>query len=142
MTAQALTALRVRFLQEVGYGGREVQDAIRDYFQRSVPSGDFVAWLAEQDGQIIGTSGLVVVRKPPHGRNLTGCEAHVMNMYTLPEFRRQGVAASLLDSIRKFVMDEGVKCIRLNTTVGATRVYHALGFRSDTSEMVLQLESD
>ena len=139
---EALTALRLRFLQEIGYGGDDVSDAVREYFEHSVPTGEFVAWLAQRSGQIVGTSGLVFVRKPPHGRNLTGREAHVMNMYTIPQYRRQGVATALLESIRRFVVDAGVTCIRLNTTVGATRVYHALGFRSDTSEMVLQLDSD
>ncbi len=139
---EALTALRLRFLQEIGYGGDAVSDAVRSYFEQSIPTGDFVAWVAEKDGQIVGTSGLVFVRKPPHVRNLTGREAHVMNMYTTPEYRRQGVATALLEAIRRFVADAGVTCIRLNTTVGATRVYHALGFRSDTSEMVLLLESD
>ncbi len=139
---QTLTALRLRFLDEIGYGGEGVGEAVEKYFLESVPTGDFVVWLAEEQGQAVGTSGMVIVRKPPHGRNLTGREAHVMNMYTIPEYRRKGVATALLDAMRRYVVESGVNCIRLNTTIGATRVYHALGFRSDTSEMMLQLDRE
>lgn len=138
--ADALTELRLLFLQEIGYSGDGVADAVRDYLLKALPTGEFIAWLAEADGKVIGSSGLVFVDKPPHGRNLTGREAHVMNMYTLPEYRRRGVATQLLEAIQDFVVGSGVSCIRLHTTMGATRVYHGLGFRSDTSEMVLHLQ--
>jgi len=138
---EALTSMRLRFLEEVGYAHEGVEAAIKAYFQRTVASGQFVAWFAQTGDDVIGTSGLVFIEKPPHGNNLTGREAHIMNMYTLPEFRRQGVASALLDAMRQYARDAGVTCMRLHTTVGATRVYHGQGFRADRSEMVLHLDN-
>lgn len=137
--AEILTALRLEFLAEIGYGGEGVQEAVRDYFERALRSGEFRAWLAESEGQIVGTGGVIFVQKPPHVRNLSGREAHVLNMYTLPQYRRQGIATALLETIRQHLVTLDVTCLRLHTTVGAKRVYHGQGFRSDTSEMVLHL---
>ncbi|MFX0162015.1 MAG: GNAT family N-acetyltransferase, partial [Candidatus Hodarchaeota archaeon] len=64
----------------------KLADAIREYFAAKIPENEFIAWIAEDEGKIIASSGLVFHEKPPIHGNLTGREAYIMNMYTLPEW--------------------------------------------------------
>jgi hypothetical protein len=60
-----LVDFRVRFLNEL-YNHPEddetaiLRKALREYFSEANPSNDFIAWLAEYNEKIIGTSGMVV----------------------------------------------------------------------------------
>ena len=134
-----LTDLRQRFLEEIGYGSDAVPNAVRSYLTGAIPTGDFVAFVAESDGQIIATSGVQVFQKPPHARNLSGKEGFVLNMFTLPEWRGRGIATGLMEKIMVFVREEGATCIRLHTSEDGLGIYKKLGFRPDNSEMVLYL---
>lgn len=89
---EALTRLRLAFLRETGQVSeahvRAVEEATRAYFARTLPRDEFVAFVAEHEGTIVGTSGLVPYQRPPSQRNPGGREAYVLNMYTLPAWRR------------------------------------------------------
>src|SRR5215210_1745626 len=90
--AQTHERLRVTFLEEVGDFGEGVEveavaEAFRQYLRRKLPSGEFLAWVAEAGGEIVATSGLVFFERPPNGTSPSGLEAYVMNMYTRPEWR-------------------------------------------------------
>ncbi|MEH2158987.1 hypothetical protein [Nostoc sp.] len=43
-----------------------------------MPSGEFLAWVAEVDNQIVTTSGLVFFQRPPYNGNFSGLEAYVI----------------------------------------------------------------
>src|SRR5260370_37658394 len=66
--------------------------ATRLYFLESLPAGTFIAWVAEAQGKIVACSGLVFFQKPPSIGNLSGLEGYILNMYTLPQWRRPGHA--------------------------------------------------
>jgi GNAT superfamily N-acetyltransferase len=134
-----LTDLRLRFLDEIGYGGDGVSRVVRDYLARTLPVGEFLAWVAEDQERIIAASGLVFNQKPPHGRNRSGKEGFVLNMYTLPDRRGRGIATALMQTIVQFVREQGVTCIRLHASEDGMGIYTKLGFRPDHSEMVLDL---
>lgn len=50
------------------------------------------AWLAESDGVAVASVVLLSWRMPPNGRQLVRRRALVTNVYTRPQFRRQGIA--------------------------------------------------
>ena len=114
-------------------------DAIRDYFTAKMPENEFLAWVAEDEGKIIASSGLVFHEKPPIHGNLTGREAYIMNMYTLPEWRNKGLATNLLKEIIKFIKETNVQRIRLHATETGKKIYEKMGFVSVSSEMILDL---
>ncbi|NLS95423.1 MAG: GNAT family N-acetyltransferase [Planctomycetaceae bacterium] len=135
----SLVDFRVRFLEEIGYGGDGVAEAVRDYLLAALPRGEFVAWLAEEDSQIVATGGLVFQQKAPHAKNLSGREGFVLNMYTLPAWRGRGIATALMRTIVRHVGSQGIPCIRLHTSKDGVGIYTRLGFRADSEEMVLHL---
>lgn len=143
---EVLVQLRVAMQSEVsrttGGSGHlpSFEDATRRYFQETLGTGEFLAWLAEADGAIVGTSGLVFFRRAPTPRNLLGRDAYVLNMYTTPEWRGRGVASALLAELIAYVRTTGVCTIRLHAEKGARPIYSRAGFVARDDEMELRLE--
>jgi GNAT superfamily N-acetyltransferase len=139
----ALVQLRMDFLREVN--GRELEnmqalhDNLHAYFARHLPSGDFLAWLAETESEIIGTSGLVFSHRPPSFNNTTGLDAYVMNMYTLPAWRGRGVARTLLHHLLEYVRTTPCRHVSLHATEQGRPLYDSMGFRQNDEVMELLL---
>ncbi|HLK58232.1 MAG TPA: GNAT family N-acetyltransferase [Chthonomonadaceae bacterium] len=144
---EVLADLRVAFLQEVAQaaGQRDLPDpsvaraAIYQYLLAHMPKGDFLGWVAEAEGRIVGTSGLAYFRKPPTFKNLTGLDAYVMSMYTLPAWRGRGVARTLLQCAIAHARASGAKRVWLHATANGRPLYEKVGFVGTDDEMELYL---
>jgi GNAT superfamily N-acetyltransferase len=140
----SIVNLRIMLLREVGeIKGEEevtkVADANRKYFADALPTGDFVAWIAEVDGKTVASSGLVLFRRPPYLENLSGVEAYIMNMYTMPQWRGKGLAKALLEQLILFAKASKVRRIWLHATEVGRPLYKKFGFNPKFSEMELIL---
>jgi GNAT superfamily N-acetyltransferase len=100
-----------------------------------------VAFVAETDGQIVATSGMVVYEAPPTGGNPTGVEGYIMNMYTLPEWRGHGLARRLLDCLTEHARGLGARRVWLRASAQGRRVYEPYGFSGDENQMYLKLDN-
>ena len=110
------------------------------YFATALPGGEFRAWLAEADGEIVASGGLVIHAIPPTAYNLAGREGYIMNMYTQPEWRRQGIGAAILRAILDYLQAQDVPLVSLHATPDGHRLYARYGFEP-TNEMRLCLEA-
>ncbi|MEH2180564.1 hypothetical protein [Nostoc sp.] len=66
---EALIQLHLELLREVGEikGNSDIAnlaEATRKYLGEKMPPGEFLAWVAEVDNQIVATSGLVFFNDP------------------------------------------------------------------------------
>ncbi len=139
---EALARLRLALLREMGNIRDEGQeapllDALRGYLQRTMATDEFLAWVAECDGQVVAISGLVFFERPPDAGNLAGVEAYLMNMYTLPAWRGRGLARALLDEIIGYVRTTPARRISLHATEAGRPIYENAGFVPTTSGMEL-----
>lgn len=139
-----LVLLRIIFLQEAeevepSSPIEELKKSLYNYFKEKIPNKLFVSWLAEDEGKIIATSGLSFHVVPPSYENPSGEEAYLMNMYTLPEYRKQGIGGNLLDKTVNEAKKRGTRKIRLHTTDIGKPLYEKKGFVETKSEMVLLL---
>ena len=139
---EALARLRLALLREMGNVRDESQevpllDAMRDYFRRAMSTDEFLAWVAEVDGQGAAISGVVLFERPPDASSPAGVEAYLMNMYTLPAWRGRGLASALLDAIIGFVRTTPARRISLHATAAGRSVYESAGFLPATSGMEL-----
>ena len=88
--------MRIHQLREEG--AKEDIDlvpALRDYYNRHMLEGTFISWLAMDGEQIIGTSGMSYVEKPPYFGCPSGKMGLLSSMYTNPAYRRKGIAREL-----------------------------------------------
>jgi GNAT superfamily N-acetyltransferase len=131
---QTLIDYRVRFLNEL-YGHAEneetqiVRKSLRRYFSEAIPSGSFIAWLAERDGKVVGTGGMVVWQMPGRYEGLeTGRLGYILNMYTIPEARGRGVCTRLLEELIKEAESLGLRYLHLHASKDGVNIYRKAGF--------------
>ncbi len=138
-----LIQFRVAFFHEIRNfhdDQASFKNALQQYFTTTLPSEEFIAYVAEINGKIVASSGLVFLQKPPSPSNLTGKEAYIMNMYTIPEWRNKGIGTKLLKEIIRQVQKKGISAIRLHAEPDAIRLYEKNGFVfSEPVEMILKL---
>lgn len=113
---------------------------LREYLETALAGGSFAAWLAEEDGRAVATGGVCFYRVAPNFGNPTGWMAYIVNMYTVPAYRRKGLASALLTRLIGEARERGCGKLALNATAEGRMVYEKFGFIPQDNDMVLKLE--
>ena len=97
------------------------------YFESHI-GNDFTAYLAEDDGKPVSVIFMVRLEKPASVHFLSGSTCYLMNVYTISEYRRLGIASQILDRLISDAKSEGITCIDLSATDMGKHVYLKKGF--------------
>jgi len=127
-----LVEFRLAFVHELTVNEADDHDVRREvesYLLRSIADESFVAWLAESGGEAVGTAGMVPYERMV-ARGTVGREAYVMNVYTLPEWRKRGIGEAMMNEIVAFAGERDIKLALLATEDGRG-LYSKTGFRHD-----------
>lgn len=143
---ETLIDYRVRFLNELythleNKKTKTLRRSLRKYFSEAIPSNNFIAWLAESDHKIVGTSGMAVWQMPGRYKGLeTGRLGYILNMYTVPESRRKGICTRLLKELMKEAKALGLKYLHLHASEDGINIYKKAGFiEPGQKELVMRL---
>ncbi len=107
------------------------------YYKRVLETGEHIAYLVYDNAKFIGAGGVSFYQVMPTYHNPTGKRAYIMNMYTAPEYRRQGIALHTLDLLVKDAKEQGVSQIALEATDMGRPLYEKYGFVKMEDEMEL-----
>ena len=107
------------------------------YYKRALKTGEHIAYLAYDNEIFIGAGGVSFHQVMPTYHNPSGKKAYIMNMYTAPEYRRQGIAFQTLDLLVKDAREQGVSQIALEATDMGRPLYEKYGFVKMENEMEL-----
>lgn len=107
------------------------------YYKRALETGEHIAYLVYDNGTFIGAGGVSFYQVMPTYHNPTGTKAYIMNMYTVPEYRRQGIAFQTLDLLVQDAKEQGVLQIALEATDMGRALYEKYGFVKMEDEMEL-----
>ena len=137
---RTLVALRIALFRDLGDPACEsvialVSTAISTYLERKLLTSTYVAWLAELEGTVVATASMIILEKMPSLHNPTGLEGYLMNVYTLPAFRRQGAAETLVQAAIGFACARGIGRISLHASTQGGPLYEHLGFEHIGHEM-------
>lgn len=105
----------------------------REYFQ----SGDHLTVLAIDDDMVVGCASMSYIRVMPTFSHPLGKRAHLMNVYTKKEYRRQGIARRMVELLIKETWEKGATEISLDATESGRPLYESLGFTDSEECMVL-----
>jgi GNAT superfamily N-acetyltransferase len=98
--------------------------------------GEYIGWfLVAPDSVIAAGAGAQIRRLLPRPETLTEREALVVNVYVLPEYRRQGLARRLMEAIVDWCDEQGIERIVLHPSTMGRPLYESLGFVA-TNELV------
>ncbi|MGN0153248.1 MAG: GNAT family N-acetyltransferase [Lachnospiraceae bacterium] len=115
-----------------------VEQASDTYYRRALESGEHIAYLVHDNGTFIGAGGVSFYQVMPTYHNPSGKKAYIMNMYTVPEYRRQGIAFYTLDLLIKDARKQGVSQIALEATNMGRPLYEKYGFVKMEDEMEIK----
>lgn len=132
--------MRIRQLEEEGAKEEiDLRPALREYYQRHMADGTFVSWLAMEGSNIVGTSGMSFVEKPPYFGCPSGRLGLLSSMFTLPEYRRRGIAKELLSRVVREAKEYGCGAVQITASDMGVLLYSNFGFVKNGNFMQLKL---
>ena len=121
--------MRINKLREEGAKEEiDLVPALNEHYTRHMADGTFVSWLALDEGNIIGTSGMSFVEKPPYFGCPSGKIGLLSSMYTDPEYRRRGIAKELLSRVIDDAREYGCGTIQITASDMGVKLYTDFGF--------------
>lgn len=132
--------MRINQLREEGaQEDFDLKPALRDYYDRHMSDGTFVSWIATENNNIIGTSGMSIVEKPPYFGCPSGKIGLLSSMYTNPAYQRKGIAKELLDRVVDEARQKGCGTVQITASDMGVKLYTAYGFEHNGNFMQYKL---
>lgn len=132
--------MRINQLREEGASENiDLRPALKDYYDRHIADGTFVSWLALDGEQIIGTSGISFVEKPPYYGCPSGKMGLLSSMFTKSEYRRRGIAKELLARVIAEAAEYGCATVQITASDMGVLLYENFGFEKNGNFMQLKL---
>jgi GNAT superfamily N-acetyltransferase len=129
-----LVEYRVQFLKELqGIPSAEMETDLRkelfDYFQWALANQSYIGLIAELNDDPVGFGGMVIHRMPAHFNLMNGLAGYILNMYTLPVYRKNGIGSEILTRLVSYGKKIKMGRIYLNATREGIELYRSLGFK-------------
>lgn len=136
----AFIEMRINQLREEGAKEDiDLKPALLDYYKRHMKDGTFVSWLALDENNIIGTSGMSFVEKPPYFGCPSGKIGLLSSMFTNPNYRRKGIAKELLSRVVNEAKQYGCGTIQITASDMGVKLYTDFGFEHNGNFMQYKL---
>ena len=114
----------------------EIVESSIEYFK----NGDHTTVLVMDGNRVIGCATICYIYIMPTFSHPTGKRAHLMNVHTMKEWQRQGIAKKMVSMLIDEAWKRGVTEISLDATEEGRPLYKKLGFVDSTEGMVLTRE--
>jgi ribosomal protein S18 acetylase RimI-like enzyme len=128
-----MTAARIDYLTEM-QGERpsqyvqELQENLQQFFKLTMQDGSFFALLAEYDGKVVSYGGMILKKIPGDFNQSSYLEGDILNMYTLPEYRRKGISSLILEALLLEAKKRGISKVALHCSKDGEPLYRKYGF--------------
>lgn len=119
----------------------EIEELIKEtgnYYTSHIDK-DLFCWFAKIDDNIAAVASMCIFCRIPYFQNPIGLEGYILNVYTLPKYRRKGIASSLINEIITFSKKSSLKKLWLNSSEAGKAIYKSFGFKENNNEMELFL---
>lgn len=101
----------------------------RKYYERSLETGRHTACFAYVDGKVIGCGGVCYYQEMPSPDTPNGTCAYLMNIYTAPTMRGNGVGKAIIAWLILDAKNIGATKIYLEASDNAYSLYQEMGFQ-------------
>jgi GNAT superfamily N-acetyltransferase len=106
----------------------KLRKSLRQYFTQSLENDSFISWIAEYENKSIGFSGMVIREQPGKFEIPNGKTGYVLNMFTLNEFRNNGIGSLLFQKLIDEAKQRNLDRIELHATQNGEPIYRRFGF--------------
>jgi ribosomal protein S18 acetylase RimI-like enzyme len=115
----------------------EFVEASREYFRE----GDQSTVLAIDNGRAVACATMCYIDLMPTYAHPSGRRAHLMNVWTNKDYRRQGIAEKLVTMLIEEARGRGVSEISLDATEAGRPLYRKLGFKESGECMTMVIQN-
>lgn len=129
----ALVNNRILFALELS--GKQNEEAIEslrnqmtEYFSKAMMDNTCISFIAKCDEKVSGIGSMHIREMPGNFKNPSGKWAYIMNMYTVPEYRRKGICKNILNLLVEEGKKYGITAFELHATKEGEKVYIQEGF--------------
>lgn len=107
-----------------------LEQANRQYYEYHLREDSHTACFAREGGtgMIIGCGGICYQAEMPSPDNGSGSCGYLMNIYTLPGYRKSGVGREIVKYLIQDAKGRGVEKIYLESSDSGRQLYQELGF--------------
>lgn len=134
--------MRINQLREEGATENiDLVPELKNYYKNHMADDTFISWLAvdEDNGRIVGTSGISIVEKPPYFSCPNGKIALLSSMFTDKAYRRKGIAKALLSRIVNEAKEHKCGTIQITASDAGVLLYSNFGFTKNSNFMQYKL---
>ena len=135
---------RRSMFRDMGEGSVEELDRMVEvaspWLAQALGDGSYRHWLAvDRSGRVAGGGGVLLCPWPPSPKYPCTQRAIILNVYTEPEFRKQGIARRIMQTCMAWVKQQGFRTVNLHASAEGRPLYERLGFEA-TNEMRLRFD--
>jgi GNAT superfamily N-acetyltransferase len=128
---------------DMGFRDEKSLDAMEatstPFIRAGLENGSFHEWLVETADGVVAGGGVVVQIYPSSPRDPSARRAYILNMYTEPPYRKQGLARLIVETMIRWCREQGFAYVSLHASDDGRHLYEKLGFKP-TNEMRLALK--
>lgn len=111
---------------------------IYEKYKELYQNGKGCHYLIYEKDKVIACGGAVIKEDVPFCFFKTPMYGYIIDVYCVPEKRRNGYASKIMDELIKWLKDNGVHNIKLKPSSAGRHLYEKLGF-GDSGEMEVWL---
>lgn len=135
-----LTKMRIAYISDAEHSIEEKDEQIilkklPEYFLKHLGQ-DLIVFVAKEVNEIVATAFLLIIEKPCNLNFINGRIGNVLNVYTVPQYRRKGISTHLMNDLIKYARELEIDLIELKATNEGYPLYKKLGFCERSSNYI------
>ena len=107
-----------------------------DFLLDAITNDNWLIWVAEKDKKIVSHIFIELIHKVPRPGRKTYPFAYMTNVYTLPEFRNQGIGSKLMRELNDWMKKKNYELIIVWPGEESVNFYKRNGFKNCQEPMV------
>ena len=139
--AGIITRMRIQMLDEVTEEPlpEGLDNSIHHFILKHMMDNTCLGVVAEKDGMVIADAVIYLFETMPDEVNVSGLTAMLYNVYTLPEYRGQGIMARMLPEVIRLAREAGAVELKMSAEKKAIPLYERMGFQISDNSMHMHL---
>ncbi len=105
-----------------------LKQSMEAYFQKAIADKTYICWMALDGDKLAGISGMAIWQRPASYKRPSGTSGYIMGMYTVPEYRRQGICSTLLEKLTDTAREMQLDNLELHASDEGEPIYRNQGF--------------
>lgn len=106
----------------------QLKEQMTAYFEKATADNSCISFIASCGDETAGIGSVHLRDMPGNFKNPSGKWGYIMNMYTVPKFRRRGVCRNILNALVEEATKHGTTAFELHATEAGELVYRQEGF--------------